>query len=53
MQNKNINQISNIKYQLLINKSESTDLEYLIDSKAFIENSNDMDDIYKRLKIII
>ena len=34
------------KYQLLINKRESTDLKYLNDSKAFIEYSNDMDDIY-------
>ena len=35
------------KYQLLINKRESTGLKYLNDSKAFIEYSNDMDDIYK------
>ena len=34
------------KYQLLINKKESTCLTYLNDSKAFIEYSNDMDDIY-------
>ena len=31
------------KYQLLINKRESTGLKYLNDSKAFIEYSNDMD----------
>ena len=31
-------------------KRESTVLKYLSDSKAFIENSNDMDDIYKKLK---
>ena len=31
--------------QLLINKRESTGLKYLNDSKAFIEYSNDMDDI--------
>ena len=35
------------KYQTLINKRESTGLKYLNDSKAFIEYSNDMDDIYK------
>ena len=38
------------KYQLLINKRESTGLKYLNDSKAFIENSNDMDDIYKNIE---
>ena len=37
------------KYQLLISKKESTGLKYLNDSKAFIEYSNDMDDI-KMLK---
>ena len=36
------------KCNFLINKQESTDLEYLNDSKAFTENSNDMDDIFKR-----
>ena len=30
------------KYQLLINKRESTGLKYLNDSRAFIEYSNDM-----------
>ena len=35
------------KYQLLINKRESTGLKYLNDLKAFIEYSNDMNDIYK------
>ena len=35
------------KYQLLINDRESTGLQYLNDSKAFIEYSNDMDDIDK------
>ena len=34
------------KYQLLINKRESTNLNYLNNSKAFIEYSNGMDDIY-------
>ena len=38
------------KYQLLINKKESTDLKYLNDSKAFIEYSNDMNVIYKNIK---
>ena len=38
------------KYQLIINKRESTDLKYLNDSKAFIEYSNDLDDIYKNIE---
>ena len=38
------------KYWLLINKRESTGLKYLNDSKAFIEYSNDMDDIYKNIE---
>ena len=38
------------KYQLLINKRESTGSKYLNDSKAFIEYSNDMDDIYKNIE---
>ena len=38
------------KYQLLINKRESTDLKYLNDPKAFIEYLNDMDDIYKNIE---
>ena len=37
------------KYQLLINKRKSTGLKYSNDSKAFIEYSNDMDDIYKSI----
>ena len=41
------------KYQLLINKKESTDLKYLNDSKTFIEYSNDMNDIIKILKNVI
>ena len=50
------------KYQLLINKRESTGLKYLNYSKAFIENSNDMNDIcksieehcpHKKLKLLI
>ena len=38
------------KYQLLINKRESTGLGNFNDLKAFIESSNDMDDIYQTLK---
>ena len=38
------------KYQLLINKRESIDLGNFNDLKAFIESSNDMDDIYQTLK---
>ena len=38
------------KYQLLINKRKSTSLKYLNNSKAFIEYSNDMDDIYKNIE---
>ena len=35
------------KYQFLINKRNSPDLKHFNDSKAFIEYSNDMVDIYK------
>ena len=38
------------KYQLLINKRESTILNYLKDPKVFIEYSNDMDDISKNIE---
>ena len=38
------------KYKLLINKRESTGLKYFNNSKAFIEYSNDMDDIYKDIE---
>ena len=38
------------KYQFLINKRESTGLKRFNDSKAFIEYSNDMDDIYKNIE---
>ena len=37
-------------YQFLIDKRGSTGLKYLNHSKAFIECSNDMDDICKKLK---
>ena len=39
-----------MKYQLLINKKESARLNYLNDSKAFMEYSNDMNDIYKNIE---
>ena len=35
---------------MLINKRESKCLNYLNDLKAFIEDSNDMDDTYKNIK---
>ena len=38
------------KYQFSINNRESTGLKHFNDSKAFIEYSNDMDDIYKNIK---
>ena len=38
------------KYQLLINKRESTGWKYLNDSKAFIQYSNDMEDTYKNIE---
>ena len=37
------------KYQFLINKIESTGLKYFNDLKAFIEYSNDMQDVYKNI----
>ena len=39
-----------VKYQLLINKRESRDLNYLNDSKAFIEYSNNMNYNYKNIE---
>ena len=38
------------QYQWLINKIKSTWLKQFNDSKAFIEYSNDMDDIYKNIE---
>ena len=38
------------KYQFLINKRESTEIKHLNDSKAFIEYSNDMNDIDKDIE---
>ena len=37
------------KYQFLINKRESTGLKYFNDPKAFIDCSNDMQDVYKNI----
>ena len=37
------------KYQLLINQHESVGLKEYNDSEAFVEYSNDMDDIYKNV----
>ena len=38
------------KYQFLINKRQNTGLKHFNDSKAFIEYSNDMDNIYKNFE---
>ena len=38
------------KYQFLINKRESTVLKHFSDPKAFIEYSNDMEDVYKNIE---
>ena len=37
------------KYQFLINKRESTGLKHFNDPEAFIEYSNDMQDVYKNI----
>ena len=37
------------KYQFLINKTESAGLKHFNDPKAFIEYSNDMQDVYKNI----
>ena len=38
------------KYQFLINKRENTGLKHFIDSKTFIEYSNDIDGIDKNIE---
>ena len=38
------------KYKFLINKRESTGLKHFNDPKAFIEYSNDMQDVYKSIE---
>ena len=37
------------KYQFLINKRESIGLKHFKDPKAFIEYSNNMQDVYKNI----
>ena len=39
------------KCQFLINKRESTSLKHFNDFKAFIEYSNDMNDIYENIEV--
>ena len=39
-----------VKYQLLINTRESTDLKFLNNWKVFIEYSSDKNDIYKNIE---
>ena len=39
------------KHQLLITKTERAGLKYINDSKAFIEYSNDMYNIYKNAEV--
>ena len=39
------------KYQFLIHKQESIGVEHFNDPKAFIECSDDMDDIYKNIEV--
>ena len=39
-----------MKQNINIHKTESTCLKYLNDSKAFIEYSKDMDDVYKNIE---
>ena len=38
------------KYQLLINKQENSGLNHFNDFKAFIEYSNDVNDIHKNIE---
>ena len=38
------------KYQYLINKREKVGLDHFDDAKAFMEYSNDMQDVYKNIK---
>ena len=38
------------QYQYLINKSEKVGLNHYDDPKAFIEYSNDMQDVYKNIE---
>ena len=45
-----MNQILIAKYQYLINKREKVGLKYYDDPKAFIECSNNMQDIYENIE---
>ena len=38
------------KYQYLINKREKVELDHFKDPKAFMEYSNDMEDVYKNIE---
>ena len=38
------------KYQYLTNKREKVGLDHFKDPKAFMEYSNDMDDVYKNIE---
>ena len=38
------------KYQYLINNHEKVGLDYFIDPKAFMEYSNDIQDVYKNIE---
>ena len=38
-----------VKYQHLINKTEGVGLNHFLDSKAFIDYSNDMHNVYKNI----
>ena len=38
------------KYKYLINKRENVGLDHFKDPKAFMEYSNDMEDVYKNIK---
>ena len=41
------NDLSEPKYQFLIEKRKNAGIKYLNDQKAFIERSNSMDDVYE------
>ena len=49
-QKPDIDKIYEAQYQFLINKKEGTGLKHFNVSKAFIEYSNNMDDIYKNIE---
>ena len=43
------NELNELKYQFLIKKHEDLGIKYLNDSKAFIEYSQYMDDVYNNI----